>query len=191
MRLLLLVLSLSAAWAQNVDYKIESGGDNRIGLEAEKTGLMKGKKHVFEFAKFSGKLSYDAGNPANSRVELKIDASSVTTKDNWLGPKDLKKVMDYTVNDVLLTKKYPEMRFQSTKVTPKGGNQFSVEGTLTIRGNAKSVVLDTTLDPSKMTIDGKGVFKLTGYGIKPPSAGLGTVGTKDEVTATFHVTGVK
>lgn len=191
MRSLLLLLSLSAAYAQSVDYRIESGGDNRVALEAEKTGLMKGKKHLFEFAKFSGKLSYDAQNPANSRVELKIDAGSVTTKDSWLGPKDMKKVMDYTVNDVLLTKKYPEMRFQSTKVIPKGGNQFSVEGTLTIRGNAKPVVLDVTLDPSKMTIDGKGVFKLTGYGIKPPSAALGAIGTKDDVLATFHVNGVK
>src|SRR5262249_3364220 len=144
--------------AEPVDYRIESGGVNRIALEVEKTGLMKGKKHLFEFPKFSGKLSYDAQNPGNSRVELKIDAASVSTKDTWIGPKDIKKVMDYTVNDVLMTRQYPEIRFQSTKVTSKGGNQFSVEGTLTIRGIGKPLLIDATLDPGAMTIDGKSVF---------------------------------
>ncbi|MBI4902836.1 MAG: YceI family protein [Acidobacteria bacterium] len=191
MRPVLLLLVASALSAQTVDYRIESGGDNRLTLEVEKTGLMKGKKHLFDFPKFSGKLAYDAQAPANTRVELKIDATGVTTKDTWLGPKDLKKVSDYTVNDVLMTKQYPEIRFQSTKVTAKGAGQFSIEGTLTIRGNGKPVVLDAKLDAGTMVIDGKGVFKLTGYGIKPPSAALGAVGTKDDVTASFHVTVVK
>ncbi len=191
MRSVLLLLCATALGAQTVDYRIQSGGDNRLSLEVEKTGLMKGKKHVFEFPKFSGTLAYDAQTPANSRVELKIDATAVTTKDTWLGPKDLKKVSDYTVNDVLMTKQYPEMRFQSTKVTAKGPGQFSIEGTLTLRGNGKPVVLEAKLDSGTMTIDGKGLFKLSSYGIKPPSAALGAVGTKDEVTAIFHVIAVK
>lgn len=191
MRSVLLLLLASSLSAQSADYRLESGGNNRIALEVDKTGLMKGKKHLFEFPKFSGKLSYDAQNPANSRVELKIDAASVVCKDTWMGPKDLKKVTDYTINDVLMTKQYPEMRFQSTKVIVKSPTEFSVEGTLTLRGNGKPIVLDVKLDPASMTIDGKGPFKLTSYGIKPPSAALGTVGTKDEVIAVFHVTAVR
>src|SRR5258708_5812824 len=109
----LLLLCLTPAPAQTVDYRIESGGGNRIGLEVEKTGLMKGKKHVFEFPAFSGKLRYDARNPLNSRVELKIDAASITLRDTWLGPRDLKKVSDYAVDDVLMPKQYPEIRFES------------------------------------------------------------------------------
>ncbi len=191
MALVILLLSITAAFAQPVDYTISSGGQDKIMLEVEKTGFLKGKKHNFEFPNYSGKLSYDAQTPANSRVELKIDAASLVCKDTWVSPKDLKKIQDEALSKILMVSKYPDMRFTSTKVTAQGGNRFQIEGVLTIRGVGKPVTMDATLDPATMKINGKSVFKMTGYGIKPPSAGLGTVGTKDDMTATFAVTAKK
>lgn len=187
----ILLLSITAAFAQPVDYTIAAGGQDKIGLEVEKTGFLRGKKHNFEFPNYSGKLTYDAQTPANSRVELKIDAASLVCKDTWVSPKDLKKIQDEALNTMLMVSKYPDMRFTSTKVTPQGNNRFQIEGVLTIRGNGKPVTIDATLDPASMRITGKSVFKMTAYGMKPPSAGLGTVGTKDDMTATFQVTATK
>ncbi len=191
MALVILLLSITSAFAQPVDYSISSGGQDKIMLEVEKTGFLKGKKHNFEFPNYSGKLTYDAQTPANSRVELKIDAASLVCKDTWVSPKDLKKIQDEALGNILMVSKYPDIRFTSTKVTAQGGNRFQVEGVLTIRGVGKPVTMEATLDPATMKINGKSVFKMTGYGIKPPSAGLGTVGTKDDMTATFAVTAKK
>ncbi|MBL8173756.1 MAG: YceI family protein [Bryobacterales bacterium] len=191
MLLVLLLLSITAAAAQPLDYTISAGGQDKILLEVEKTGFLKGKKHSFEFPNYSGKLTYDAQTPGNSRVELKIDAASLVCKDTWVSPKDLKKIQDEALTKVLVVSKYPDMRFTSTKVTPQGGNKFQVEGVLTIRGTGKPVTMTVSLDPASMKMDGKSSFKMSAYGIKPPSAGLGTVGTKDDMTATFAVTARK
>ncbi|MBI3208877.1 MAG: YceI family protein [Candidatus Solibacter usitatus] len=187
---LLSILFLTAQ-AEPVEYKLQPGGSNRLTLEVEKTGLMKGKKHIFEFPQFQGKITLDLQNPSNSKVDLRIDAASITCKDTWLGPKDLKKVLDYAQTDMLNVKRYPEMRFVSTKITAKGNDSFDVEGTLNIRGNGKTVTLNVTLDQPSLRVSGKAVFKLTAYGMKPPSAGLVAIGTKDDVTALFQVLATK
>jgi polyisoprenoid-binding protein YceI len=187
----LLFLGATALLAEPVEYKIVSGGGNMITLEVEKTGLMKGKAHHFEFPNFQGRLTYDPQAPANSKVDLKIEATSMACHDTWVSPKDLQKIMDTALSDMLLVRQYPEMRFTSTKVTPQGGNHFQVDGVLTIRGIAKPITLSATLQPAGMVIDGKSVFKMTSYGMKPPSALLGAIGTKDDMTASFHVTASK
>ena len=184
----LLVLGfLPTAWGETVEYRIVSGGPNKITLEADKTGVMRGKKHNFEFPKFDGKLLFDAAAPQNSRVDLKIDSAAVICNDTWLKDSDRKKVVDYTLTDMLAVKQYPEMRFVSSKITPKGDNKFTVEGTLTIRGNGRPVVLEAVLAQGAVTIDGNAILKITSFGLKPPSAGFGLAGTKDDMRAQFHV----
>ena len=182
-----LLLAASSLLAQPVEYKIESGGENKLSLEVEKTGFMKGKRHVFTFPRFQGKLSYDAQSPANSKVELKIETASLTCQDAWVSPKDLSRILQEAQTTMLMSKQYPEMRFVSTKVTSKGGNRFQVEGALTIRGVGKPITIDAVFDPDKKVIDGTSLFRMTSYGMKPPTAALGAIGTKDEMTASFHV----
>lgn len=186
---LVLLLAAAHAFGQPVNYKIEPGAGSHISLEVEKTGLMKGKKHLFVFTRFSGRLSYDAQAPANSQAGLTIDAASLLCKDTWVSPKDLKKITDTALGEMLDVKRHPEIRFLSTRVTPRGQDTFQVEGILTIRGISKPVMLETALTPEGMMLDGKTRFKMTVYGMKPPSAALGAIGTKDEMTATFHVAG--
>jgi polyisoprenoid-binding protein YceI len=182
-----LLLSGLAANAQPVAYRIESGGENRIALEVEKTGFLRGKKHLFLFSRFEGKLMLDSNAPGEARVELKIASASIECKDTWVSAKDLKKIQEHAETEMLAVKRFPEIRFTSTRVTAQGGNRFQVEGTLTIRDTGKPVTLDVTLDPQMLVIDGRSVFKMSGYGMKPPSALLGTIGTKDEMTVTLHV----
>jgi polyisoprenoid-binding protein YceI len=191
MMLALILFSIISAAAAPVEYKIASGGQNKISLEVEKTGLYKGKKHQFNFPGFQGKLVFDEQAPASSHVDLKIDAAAVVCLDTWMSPKDKQKVQEYTLKDMLAVSKFPEIRFTSTKVSAKGGNRFDVEGTLTIRGVGKPVTLQAELKPEGMMIEGKSTIKITSYGLKPPSAALGTIGTKDDMTALFSVAAVR
>lgn len=187
MVLAILTLIVTSALSQPAEYRIAPGGDNLIKLEVEKTGVFKGKKHVFEFPKMSGKLTYDAQTPVNSKVDLTIDANSLVVKDDWVNDKDKKKVLDEAQNNMLKVKQYPDMRFTSTKITASGGNKYQVDGTLTIRGVGKPITIDATFDADKVIIMGKSMFKMSGYGMKPPSAALGAIGTKDDMTATFKI----
>jgi len=186
-----MLFSILPVWGEPVDYRIVSGGDNKIKLELEKTGVMRGKKHNFEFPKFEGKLTFDQAAPQNAKVDLRIDSAAVICQDTWLKESDRKKVLDYTLQDMLAVKQYPEMRFVSSKVTPKGNGKYAVEGTLTLRGNGRPVVLDAALTPAGMVIDGKAILKITSFGLKPPSAGFGLAGTKDEMLTEFHIVAVR
>lgn len=87
-----------------------------------------------EFTKMSGKVVWDAENPANSSIENSIDASSINTRD---AQRDghLKSA------DFLDVEKYPSIEFRSTKVESNDG-EIRVTGDLTIHGVTKSVVLD-------------------------------------------------
>lgn len=183
----IIALAMMPVEAEILEYRIAAGGNNRIVLEVEKTGLMRGKKHTFEFPKFEGVLFYDREQPANSRVELKIDSASIVCRDAWLSPSDLKKVTDYALEEMLAVRKYPQMRFQSSTVTRQSDGTFVVDGTLTIRGIGKPVQLRLSLDPVQVKAEGKAVLKMTSYGLKPPSAALGLIGTKDEMTASFQI----
>jgi polyisoprenoid-binding protein YceI len=94
---------------------------------------------------------------------------------------------------MLATVKFPRISFRSTNVTRLDGSHFLVEGTLTIRDVAKSVSISATVAKSSkdtLSIEGKADLRLTDFGLKPPKAALGAVGTKDEMIFQFAVTAV-
>jgi polyisoprenoid-binding protein YceI len=66
-----------------------------------------------------------------------------------------------------------------------------VDGTLEIHGIAKPVTVHTSVeqDPSGgvRTLVGHAVVRLRDYGLKPPSAVLGAIGTQNEMTVEFRL----
>lgn len=165
---------------------------SKVILEVTKTGIMRGKKHQLVFTDYDGTLNYDAARPEQSQVRLSVDGSKVKCQDTWLKPSDVTKVEEYTRKDMLNASKYPRMSFQSTSIQKEAADRYAVQGTLTIRDVTKAVRLTATVQPSgnQMTINGACTFRMTEFGMKPPSAALGTVGTQDEMTLTFQVRAV-
>ncbi len=163
----------------------------RFGFEVYKTGLMSGKVHVFTFERYRGTVAYDAQNPTATKVDVTFEAASLKCHDEWSPAKgSLDKIMKEALDVVLQLGKYPEVRFQSTAVKPgAAAGQFDLQGTLTIRGLAKPVTAALTVRPGAkgLEVDGKSSFKMTDYGIKPPSAALGTIGTKPEINVQFRL----
>jgi polyisoprenoid-binding protein YceI len=86
------------------------------------------------FKDFDGTIWLDRENPAQSRVELTIRATSIdTANDNRDG--DLRSANFFDVE------KFPTITFKSTKVESKGGDNYSVTGDFTMHGVTKSIVV--------------------------------------------------
>ncbi len=169
-------------------YEIRPSESGRLALTVEKTGLYRGKKHLFLFQKFDGRLDLDSGRPEASKIELNVDSGSLVCKDDWVSAGDLKKVEQTALDDMLAVKQHPAMTFVSTAIQPLGGDKYEAQGTLTIRGLTKPATVSVALDasnPAMLRLQGSAIIRLTDYKLKPPSALLGAIGTKNEMTLNF------
>jgi polyisoprenoid-binding protein YceI len=87
-----------------------------------------------QFGDFGGTIAFDEQNPANSTVNVAIQAASLNTqtgdRDNHLRSADFFEV-----------DKYPTLAFTSASVKPRGAGAFDVVGNLTIHGVTKQVTL--------------------------------------------------
>ena len=91
------------------------------------------------FPDVEGIIRYDEENPANSSVEATIQVATVTTgseqRDGHLRG-----------GDFFLAEQYPTIEFKSTRVQPRGEDEYDVVGNLTIRGVTREVTLKTTFE---------------------------------------------
>lgn len=153
---------------------------NKMELIIYKTGLMSGKKHNVTFDKYQVDYDLKAG-----RVAVSIEATSIQFHDTWSpAAGKLQEIRDYAVKDALDVAKYPQIKFVSTEVKPTVGDNYDVEGTLTVRGISKPARVKVSRKPDGR-FEGAAQILMTDYGIKPPKAALGAVGTKPAMDLTF------
>ena len=172
-----------ALLAQPRNLRVIPAPGSRFALEVEKTGLLRGKKHLFLFERYSGVLAMDVQFPERSRIELEIESRSAVLKDDWVSSNDVQKILDVTQMDMLDSAKYPKLRFVSTAVNAASNGHFTVTGNLTIR-NITNAVTVAVVSKGGEVFEGTAKVKLTDYKLKPPSAAFGSIGTKDEMTVT-------
>ena len=183
-------LATPSVHGAEVQYEIKPGSDSRLELVVEKTGLYSGKKHVFTFDRYAGALTFDPAAPERSKVELSIEANSIVCHDTWVSVKDLGKIMEEATKNMLAAHRFPTVTFQSTSVSAAGPGKYEVQGMLTIRGMAKSTKVAVNWTPGAaptLMFAGDAVVRLTDYGLKPPTAVLGAIGTKNEMQFHFRL----
>ena len=170
-------------------YSVTPMPGNRFTLEVEKTGLMKGKKHLFSFPKYTAKLQYDPSAVTASKVEFTLDGASMVCEDDWVKPKDKEKILEWGLNKMIEVNKHPQLRFVSGKVTEGVAGHFQIAGSLSIRDIERPVIISLTKSDSSsgVTLDGQSSIDMREWGMKPPTAGLGSVGTKPEMLVRFHL----
>lgn len=100
-------------------------------------------KHLFSnvqgnFKKFEGTIDYEPGKPETWKAEGKIDAASINTHHE-------KRDEHLRSADFFDTAQFPDITFQTTKVTDASGNTAKLEGLLTMHGVEKPIVLDVTI----------------------------------------------
>ena len=87
-----------------------------------------------QFKQYDGKIAIDRANPSNSSVEVTIQAASIDTgqenRDKHLRSADFFDV-----------EKFPTITFKSTKVVPKGKDQYEVTGEFTMHGVTRTIVI--------------------------------------------------
>jgi polyisoprenoid-binding protein YceI len=88
-----------------------------------------------QFGKVTGAVKWDRANIERSSVTAVVDVTSISTAN-------AKRDADLRGPDFFDVAKYPEMRFQSTKITPAGAGKLRMAGNLTMRGITKEVVFD-------------------------------------------------
>jgi polyisoprenoid-binding protein YceI len=89
------------------------------------------------FSDFSGSIEFDREQPAKSKVTFAIQAASIDTAEP-------NRDTHLRSDDFFAADTFPTLTFVSTTITPRGGNDYDVEGDLTIRGVTKRIVLPVT-----------------------------------------------
>lgn len=86
------------------------------------------------FRGVEGKIVVDAGNPANSTVDVTIDASTVTTGD-------VKRDEHLRSADFFDVAVFPTLTFKSNSVDMRSDDEFTLSGELTMHGVTHPVTI--------------------------------------------------
>ena len=163
---------------------------SRIGFVARHAMVTKVRG---SFNEFEGTGYFDAENPANSHLELTIQAASIDTRsadrDGHLRG-----------NDFFDMETYPTITFTSTAVDKVDDDTYRVTGDLTIKGVTKPVSVDfeyagTAVDPfgnTRLGLEGSVVINRKDWGVNWNAAlEAGGVLVSEKVTLEFEVSAVK
>lgn len=171
--------------------------------ELQKWDIDKGHSNVYfdvrhtystvrgQFEDYSGSVQFDAENMEMGKINLEVRTKSVNTgipnRDNHL-----------RADEFFGVKKYPTMTFASTGVKQKAGNQYIVEGDLTIKGKTQKMAVPFTFFGSRENPLKKGQqvagfearFSINrlDYGVGPGKyVQMGTIGNQVDILVTLEV----
>ena len=162
----------------------------RIGFVARHAMVTKVRGSFDEFA---GTAVLDGANPANSRVEVTIEAASIDTR-NAQRDEHLRS------NDFLAMQEYPKITFASTGVRQAGESTFEVTGDLTIKGVTNEITIPfefegSATDPfgnQRVGFEGSVTINRRDYGVTWNAAlEGGGVLVSDKVTLEFEISAIK
>jgi polyisoprenoid-binding protein YceI len=166
-------------------------------LDSAHSGIYFGINHIYStvrghFEDFEGTVMFSPDDLAGSRFDFEVDVKSINTGNS-------KRDGHLNSADFFDSKKFPTMSFKSTAVKHVKGNQYLVEGTMTVKDVSEAVsvpfmLLGAKTHPfddksevagfeARMTIDrlayhvGGGKF-----------ADMGVVGKEVDVLITLEVT---
>jgi polyisoprenoid-binding protein YceI len=103
----------------------------QVEFSAKHLGMMTVRGH---FAELSVGGDVDVEHPERSRIEATINTASIRTHNE-------QRDNDLRSSNFLEVDKFPTMTFKSTKIEPAGGDRYTVEGELTIKGITNPVTL--------------------------------------------------
>ena len=163
---------------------------SRIGFVARHAMVSKVRG---SFNEFDGTGSFDAENPANSQLHLRIQVASIDTR-NPDRDGHLKS------NDFFDIETYPEITFASTAVEQFDPSTFRVTGDLTVKGITKPVTVDfeysgAAVDPygnQRVGLEGTTTINRKDFGVTWNAAlETGGVLVSDKVSLEFDVSAIR
>lgn len=97
----------------------------------------------------SGTLVLDGNTPKSG--QFAIDMNTINVTDDMPAEQKAKLKGHLTSDDFFGVSGNPAARFTITNVTPKGGNQYDITGTLSLKGKNSTVTFPATVDVSGNT----------------------------------------
>jgi polyisoprenoid-binding protein YceI len=146
-----------------------------------------------QFNEFSGTGFYSAENPADSKLEVTIQAKSIDTRN---ADRDT----HLRSNDFFSMDEFPLITFASTSFSKVDDETFAVTGDLTVKGVTKSVTLDlaftgAAVDPwgnQRIGFEGKTTINRSDWGVSFNAAlEAGGVLVSEKVTLEFEISAIR
>lgn len=165
--------------------------DAEILVFTYKEGLLSRVAHDLKLrvGAFSAELDLEAGeirvdvDPASLRViAAQRDGADAP---ELLSAKDHQTIEDAIRNDVLHTRRYPQLRFEASEVEDNGDGTWEIEGELTLHGVARPARGTALLQGGELVVE-VGLHQPT-WGIKPYAAMLGALKVKADVVVRASV----
>ena len=177
-------LGLSHLAADSSDSRKIDGPHSTVTVRVYKSGFLSafGHNHEIQAPIQSGEVK-ESDSPS---VELQVDAHKLRVLDPEVSEGTRAQIQDTMQGiQVLDVVHFPEIRFQSTAVEPKGQDHWIVHGNLALHGKDRPVAVEVTLKGEHYR--GSATLKQTDFGITPVTVAGGTVKVKDEVKIEFEV----
>jgi polyisoprenoid-binding protein YceI len=114
-----------------------------VGFTLYGSAIFKFKKDGY-FKDFSGLVSYDPARPADTHVDLTVDAASIDTRNS-----DHDQLL--RSGEFFDVEHYPTIHFASDSATIRPDGTLSVTGDMTIRGITRRMTIPVTLRPTTLT----------------------------------------
>lgn len=119
--------------AHSADFKIDTSGKHAF-IQFKVSHL--GYSYVLgDFPDFEGSFNYDADDPTASRVDVKIDTTTVDTRH-------AERNLSVRGSNFLDVKKFPVATFTSTSYEETGGGEGILNGDLTMRGVTQPISIE-------------------------------------------------
>ncbi|MGH9240170.1 MAG: YceI family protein [Vicinamibacterales bacterium] len=196
------VLTMAAGSAgavqTNQEFRIDPAATSVV-VHVGRAGLFKFAGHDHEVAVpgVAGRISLDSTDPSRSRVALQFDAKALKVTGKGEPAVDVAEVQRTMLSErVLDVARYPTISFESDRVVVQqrsaGSLTLRVDGRLTLHGVTKTVTVPVAarLNGNRMTATGEATVRQSDFGIRPVSAGGGTVRVKDDVDVMFSIVAV-
>jgi polyisoprenoid-binding protein YceI len=167
---------------------------SHVLIEVGKTGMFGFAGHAHEVLapSVTGRVSVEPNDWQRSSVSLEFNAAALKVNGKGEPPSDVPQVQQVMLSaQVLDVKRFPTVAFRSRRVSGAppavNGVALAIEGDLTLHGVTRPLTIhaSATLQADRLTARGTFVIKQTDFGIRPVTAGGGTVKVKDEVQVEF------
>jgi polyisoprenoid-binding protein YceI len=193
----LMAIFAASVTAQEPEALIIDPGQTTITLQVGRAGVFAfaGHDHEVVAPALQGRITLDRANISRSSVSVTFEAAALRVTGKGEPSEDVPEVQRVMLSDqVLDVKRHPTITFQSRQVSfvKQSANQMTlgITGDLTLHGVTRRLDVPVTvqLAADGLRANGRATVRQSQFGIRPVTAGAGTVRVKDEVDVVLSVT---
>lgn len=168
----------------------------KIQVYTFKEGMLSAVAHdlLLDVTRFKVDLNIPSDDLSSATINATVPANALKVvcamkdgqqQNDTLKEKDKSEIDEAINNDVLHSKKYPTISFQSTGVG-KNNAGYHITGKLNLHGVTNTIEFDCALT-GENTLKGSVDLMQKEYGIKPYKALLGALKVKNNITVAFSL----